>query len=284
MIDLSGKQIKGYELRKLIGQGGFGSVYTAYQPLLDRQVAIKVIHPRYANHPEFIRQFEAEAQLVARLESLHIVPLYDYWRDPAGAYLVMRFFRGGNLRQQLIRGPWELPAIARLLDQIAAALTVAHRNGVVHQDVKPSNILADEDGNAYLSDFGIAKVVVEQHDSAEETISFGSPPYMSPEAIMRQPITHQADIYSLGIVLYELLTGRVPFIAPNTTAIIQKHINAPPVHPPRSAPGVEPRHAAGHGQSAGCPLPGRGEPGQRLPAGDWPRPDVVVDPAGLPAR
>ncbi len=227
MIDLSGKQIKGYELRKLIGQGGFGSVYTAYQPLLDRQVAIKVIHPRYANHPEFIRQFEAEAQLVARLESLHIVPLYDYWRDPAGAYLVMRFFRGGNLRQQLIRGPWELPAIARLLDQIAAALTVAHRNGVVHQDVKPSNILADEDGNAYLSDFGIAKVVVEQHDSAEETISFGSPPYMSPEAIMRQPITHQADIYSLGIVLYELLTGRVPFIAPNTTAIIQKHINDP---------------------------------------------------------
>src|SRR5215831_3567913 len=118
--------LKGYELHEQIGQGGFGAVYRAYQPAVAREVAIKLILPRYANTPDFIRRFEVEAQTIARLESPHIVPLYDYWRDPDGAYLVMRWLHS-SLAESLKNGPWSPDAAARLLDQVAAALTVAHR-------------------------------------------------------------------------------------------------------------------------------------------------------------
>src|SRR5262245_460374 len=116
----SGQIVKGYELRENVGAGGFGEVYRAYQAAVNREVAIKVILPQYANQPEFIRRFEVEAQLVARLEHPHIVPLYDYWRDPDGAYLVMRWLPG-NLRKALEHGPWSLEAAARLLDHVASA-------------------------------------------------------------------------------------------------------------------------------------------------------------------
>src|SRR5690606_1633590 len=151
------RTLKAYELQEQIGTGGFGAVYRAYQPAVGREVAVKIILPDFANHPEFIRRFEAEAHLIARLEHLHIVPLYDYWRDPSGAYLVMRYLRGGSLQDALQSGPCSLEAAALMLDQIAAAVTVAHRNGIIHRDLKPANILLDEDGNAYLSDFGIAQ-------------------------------------------------------------------------------------------------------------------------------
>jgi len=159
MEDLAGRKIKGYELRERIGAGGFGAVYRGYQSTVGREVAIKMILPGYTNHPDFIRRFEAEAQLVARLEHLHIVPLYDYWRDPEGAFLIMRYLRGGNLRHALDRGPFDLEDAALLLDQISSALSLAHSNDTVHRDIKPENILLDEDGNAYLADFGIAKDV-----------------------------------------------------------------------------------------------------------------------------
>src|SRR5512145_2098366 len=141
MDDLSGRVIRGYELREMIGLGGFAAVYRAYQFVVEREVAIKVVLPKYANAPDFIRRFEAEAQLIARLEHLHIVPLYDYWRDPDGAYLVMRWLRGGNLRDALANGPYGLESAALLLEHIGSALAVAHRNGVVHRDLKPANIL-----------------------------------------------------------------------------------------------------------------------------------------------
>lgn len=155
--DLSGRAIRGYTLGEKIGAGAFGAVYRAVQPLVEREVAIKIILPKYANHPDFIRRFETEAQLVARLEHPHIVPLYDYWREPGVAYLVMRLLRGGNVQDLIERGPLALDQIARLLDQIGSALQAAHRSGVVHRDLKPSNVFLDEDGNAYLADFGIAK-------------------------------------------------------------------------------------------------------------------------------
>jgi serine/threonine protein kinase len=150
------KAIRGYELRQLLGAGGFGVVYRAFQPAVDREVAIKVILPEFANRLDFIRRFELEAQLVARLEHPHIVPLYDYWREPDGAYLVMRFLRGGSLRDALRHGPLAPQAAERLLDHVAQALAVAHRQRVIHLDIKPENILLDEEGNHYLSDFGIA--------------------------------------------------------------------------------------------------------------------------------
>jgi serine/threonine protein kinase len=123
--DISQRVIKGYELRELIGTGGFGAVYRAFQPVVEREVAIKVIKAEHANQPDFVRRFEAEAQLVARLEHLHIIPLYDYWRDPNGAYLVMRWLRGGSLGASLTQdGPWSLTASARLLDQIARVSSI----------------------------------------------------------------------------------------------------------------------------------------------------------------
>src|SRR5262245_20558171 len=136
MSDLSGQAVKGYELRERIGAGGFGAVYRAFQSVVEREVAVKVILPEYANHPEFIQRFEAEAQRIARLEHPHIVPLYDYWREPGGAYLVMRWLPI-NLRVSLSQQPWSLTAIARLLDEIAEALTIAHRRQIVHRDLKP---------------------------------------------------------------------------------------------------------------------------------------------------
>jgi WD40 repeat protein/serine/threonine protein kinase len=222
--DLTGQIIKGYELRQLIGQGGFGAVYRAYQSLVEREVAIKIILPQYANHPNFIRRFEAEAQIVARLEHIHIVPLYDYWREPDSACLIMRWLRGGSLQNDLENhGAWEINDIARLLDQIAAALGVAHRNGVVHRDLKPANILLDEEKNAYLADFGIAKNLITDQSISDED-RYGSPAYISPEQIIGQPVSAQTDIYSLGVVLFILLTGRTPFFDPSTTNVIRQHV------------------------------------------------------------
>jgi WD40 repeat protein/serine/threonine protein kinase len=228
MDDLSGQVVKGYELRELIGLGGFAAVYKAYQFAVEREVAIKIILPKYANDPDFIRRFQAEAQLVARLEHIHIVPLFDYWRELNNAYLVMRWLRGGTLFDHIQeRGAWMLPDIARLLDQITAALSIAHRNDVIHQDLTPANILFDEEGNAYLTDFGIAKGVFTYKQGSGKAPLFGSPAYMAPEQIMRQPVSPQTDIYSLGIVLYQLLTGTVPFDSADITDVLSKQVHDP---------------------------------------------------------
>jgi serine/threonine protein kinase len=194
MDNLSGQTFKGYAIHECIGQGAFGAVYRAHQLVVDREVAIKVILPQYANQPDFIRRFETEAQLVARLEHLHIVPLYDYWRDPDGAYLVMRYLRGGSLKEWIGQGALDPGETLRLVEQIAQALAVAHRHGVVHRDIKPSNILLDEERNAYLADFGIAKVA-----GGEPSVEGlrGTLDYISPEQIRSQPVTAQTDVYAL---------------------------------------------------------------------------------------
>jgi serine/threonine protein kinase len=181
MESLSGSYIKGYELKERIGAGGFGAVYRAHQSTVGREVAIKIILPGYANHPDFIRRFESEARLVARLEHMHITPLYDFWRDPEGAYFVMRLMQGGSLSAALRREPYDLEAAAVLLDQMASALSVAHRKGIIHRDMKPSNILLEEDGNAYLADFGIAKDLGGGEGVNEAAAVVGSPDYLAPE-------------------------------------------------------------------------------------------------------
>ena len=222
--ELATRTIKGYELLEQIGQGAFGVIYRARQRHVDRQVAIKVILPEHANQPDFIRRFEAEAQLVAQLDHLHIVPLYDYWREPDGAYLVMRLIKGGNLEKLLERGPLELNETARLLDQIGSALAAAHRQGVIHRDLKPANILLDEEGNAYLSDFGIAKTVGAEARITATGAIVGAPAYLSPEQLQSRALTPQADIYSLGVLLFEMLTGQHPFAGSSTADLIAKHL------------------------------------------------------------
>ncbi len=227
--DLTGRAIRGYALAERIGMGGMGSVYRAVQPNVEREVAVKIILPAFANHPDFIRRFEAEAQLVARLEHPHIVPLYDYWREPGVAYLVMRLLRGGNIQSLLGQGPLSMDVTTHLLEQICSALNAAHRIGVIHRDLKPANVLLDEDNNAYLADFGIAKNIsnpdLEHQTQIDEMI--GTPHYMSPEQIRSLSIKPQTDIYCLGIMLYEMLTGALPFAGPTPFDYIQQHINMP---------------------------------------------------------
>ncbi|MDX1417634.1 MAG: protein kinase, partial [Candidatus Promineifilaceae bacterium] len=220
-------RVRGYELHELLGRGQFGAVYRATQTGVDRDVAIKVIAAQYADNPDFIRRFEVEAQFVARLEHPAIVPLYDYWREPGGAYLVMRWLRGGNLQTALADGRWDLPSAVRLVDQIAGALFTAHRQGIVHRDIKPANILLDEDQNAYLSDFGIAKDIYFDRGTIQEGRLVGSPGYLAPERIAQETVTPLTDIYSLGIMIYELLTGSHPFHDSEAGALIGRHLNDP---------------------------------------------------------
>ncbi|MCU0498946.1 MAG: protein kinase [Anaerolineae bacterium] len=211
MDNLAGQVLKSYQISELIDMGGFGAVYRAHQAVVEREVAVKIIYPVFANRPAFIRQFEAEAQLVASLEHPHIVPLYDYWRDPNGAYIVMRWLRGGHLRTRMGRA-WTPQEVATLLIQVGGALAFAHRYGVVHRDLKPENILLDEDGNAYLADFGIAQILSSPENDDEVMLSsMGSPAYAAPEQVMNNPTTAACDIYSFGVILYELLTGLHPF-------------------------------------------------------------------------
>jgi serine/threonine-protein kinase len=223
----SPRTVKGYDLLEKLGEGAFGAVYRAHQPVVDRQVAVKVILPEFANQPDFIRRFETEAQLVAQLEHLHIVPLYDYWRDPDGAYLVMRLMKGGNLEDLVEKGSLPLAQVAHVLEQVVSALSAAHRKGIVHRDLKPANILLDEDGNAYLSDFGIAKAIGAQSGLTLTGAIVGTPAFISPEQVQSLPITPQTDIYSLGVMLYVMLTGKHPFPETSPGDLIARHLRDP---------------------------------------------------------
>src|SRR5690606_12675764 len=229
MEHTDGITVKGYVFHEQIGAGSFGPVYRAHQTAVGREVAITIILPGFANQPDFIRRGETEAQMVARLEHPHIVPVYDYWRDPNGAYLVMRWLRGGSLREALQAGPYDLAAAALLLDQVASALALAHRIGVVHGNLKPSNILLDEEGNAYLADFGIVKMLGEM--AGQDAVA-SSLDCLSPEQARGEPVTPLTDIYSLGVVLYELLTGEHPFHQCSPVERFYKHLNDP-------LPGIE---------------------------------------------
>ena len=230
MADISGQSIQGYDLKQLIGVGGFGAVYRANQRTIGREVAVKIILPEFANNPEFIRRFEIEAQVISRLEHLHIVPLYDYWRDAEGAYLVMRWLRGGSLKEALQDGALNLGPASKILDQLASGLNAAHRQQIIHSDLKPSNILLDEDGNAYLADFGIAQDLLGSGQPVKLGGSnkiAGSLAYMSPEQALGESITARSDIYSLGIIMFETLTGWHPFPGLTSVQHLFKHINEP---------------------------------------------------------
>ncbi len=199
-LQLTGRPLRGYRLLERIGEGAFGVIWRAADAEVGRDVAVKQIHPRFADHASFVRRFEHEAQTVARLEHPHIVPLYDYWRDGTGAYIVMRWMRGGSLDEVMESGPIDPDTGIGMVDQIASALSAAHRLGIVHQDVKPANVLLDEEGNAYLSDFGIAEDVTDRRD----TVPSSSLGYCSPEQLRHEQATPRSDLYGLGMVVQAL--------------------------------------------------------------------------------
>ncbi|MFN3258911.1 MAG: extracellular solute-binding protein [Ilumatobacter sp.] len=202
-----GLSVRGYELREELGSGDFGVAYRAYQPAVGREVAIKVIRPELANDPTFIRRFEAEARLVARLEHPHIVPLYDFWREPDAAYLVMRLMQGGTLADRLADGALTPVQASAVVGQLAGSLGAAHRTGVAHRDLTPTNVLIDRDGNAYLSDFGIA--VGDDSGPSGEVLRARSlsAPFASPEQLGGEPVDSSSDVFSLAVVMAQAVTG-----------------------------------------------------------------------------
>ncbi len=202
-----GLAVRGYELRDQLGERGSGLLYRAFQPAVGREVAVKVIRPELANDPDFIRRFQGEAQSVARLEHPHIVPLYDFWREPDAAYLVMRLMRGGTLADVLERRALRHDQVLALVDQIGSALQTAHRSGLVHRDVRPANILIDSDDNAYLTDFGIAVDADPSDVDRPSAWAADGAPYVSPEQLGHSDILATSDIYSFGVVVAQSLTG-----------------------------------------------------------------------------
>jgi serine/threonine protein kinase/tetratricopeptide (TPR) repeat protein len=218
-----------YELIEELGLGGMATVYRAYQRTMDRHVAIKVIHHTLASDATWLERFQREARLIARLEHPHILPVYDFDGRHRPPYIVMRYVSGGTLREVIQRARLALPDLTRLLEQIAAALDYAHRQGIIHRDVKPSNIIFDADGNAFLSDFGVARFTTEATLTASG-VAVGTPTYMSPEQVEgRSDVGPAADIYALGLVAFELLTGQPPFTGDNPLALMFQHLHdAPP--------------------------------------------------------
>lgn len=201
-----GRSIRGYELREEAGRGSVGVVYRAYQPAVGREVAIKVLDPDVAGSPDFVRRFAEEARVIASLEHPHIVPLHDFWREPSGAFLVMRWMDGGSLTDRL-GSSWQPAALARAFDQVGSALGYAHSRGVVHRDVKPSNVLFDRGGNAYLCDFGLAVAGIETGRADVGLDGSIAPPYGAPELTRGEGPTVASDIYGLGVLLAEAASG-----------------------------------------------------------------------------
>ena len=224
-----GQMLGSYRIINQIGQGGMASVYKAYQPSMDRHVAIKVLPSQLAESKEFVKRFQQEARIIARLEHPHILPVFDYGESDGVAYFVMRYLEAGTLKDRMVaRRPLPLNEIDRIFTQLTDALSYAHGHGVVHRDLKPANALVDSQGNLFLTDFGIAKLLESASPRLTQTDAImGTPAYISPEQAQARTVDQRSDIYSLGIILYEMVTGQVPFEAETPLAIILKHVSDP---------------------------------------------------------
>ncbi len=239
MSDLIGKTLGPYRILEQIGVGGMATVYKAYQPSMDRYVAIKVL-PHYLStqDEQFLKRFQREARAIAKLEHAHILPVYDYGEHESIPYLAMRYVEAGTLKELIARGPLALDEINRIVGQVGSALDYAHRLGVIHRDVKPGNVLIDDRGDTYLTDFGLARMMEASQHLTASGVGVGTPAYMSPEQSQGVKVDHRSDIYSLGVILYEMVTGRVPYEAETPMAVMLKHITDPLPLPRTVAPDV----------------------------------------------
>lgn len=228
-----------YELLQLLGSGGMAQVYRAHDKFLGRDVALKILREQYSEDEQFVERFRQEAQSAASLSHPNIVQIYDRGRSKDGRYyIVMEHVPGGTLKEHIqSRGPLEADSAAEVIAQIAAALRVAHRRGIVHRDVKPHNVLVTKKGDVKVADFGIAQAASATTISQTSQV-LGTVNYMSPEQAMGEPATPANDLYSVGVVLYEMLTGKVPFKAGSPAAISMKHMNEPPRPPKELNPEV----------------------------------------------
>jgi tRNA A-37 threonylcarbamoyl transferase component Bud32/tetratricopeptide (TPR) repeat protein len=228
----AGTQVGSYEIVERLGKGGMATVYKGYHPRLDRHVAIKVLHPVYKEDASFLRRFTREAQVVARLEHAHIVPVYDFAKHDGYPYLVMRYVEGETLKTRMTRGSLTRPEAVRIAGAVAGALAYAHDRGVLHRDIKPSNILLTKGGGVYLADFGLARITHAGESTLSQDMIMGTPQYISPEQAKGiKELDGRTDVYSFGIVLYEMVTGRVPFQSDTSYAIIHSQIFDEPPKP-----------------------------------------------------
>jgi serine/threonine-protein kinase len=226
----SGSSLGPFLIIELLGKGGMAAVYHAYDTELERDVALKVLPPESLHDDSFARRFEREARLVAQLEHPHIVPIYANGIHEGIPWMSMRLLAGGSLDAVLKKHRLPVARVLEILRSIAEALDHAHAAGVVHRDIKPSNVLLDDAGRVFVGDFGLARVI-EQSLLNTQTAVAGTPHYMAPEQALGGEVDHRCDIYGLGVVAYEMFTGRVPFAADSPLPILLKHVNEPPPAP-----------------------------------------------------
>ncbi|MCE7948672.1 MAG: serine/threonine protein kinase [Chloroflexi bacterium CFX4] len=230
MLQLTGERIGNYEITGMLGEGGMAVVYRARQINVQRDVAFKVIESRLASSPDFIRRFEREAHTIANLNHPHILKLFDFGQHESLIYLVMELQPGGSLAQWL-RNEGALPPeqVVRYVTQVGSALDYAHARGVIHRDLKPQNVLLDEQMNAILTDFGIARIVGDVTALTGSGMAMGTPAYMAPEQWHSAEVDARTDLYALAAIAYELLTARTPFVADTPPAMMYQHLHeAPP--------------------------------------------------------
>ncbi len=214
-----------YEVETELTQGGMGVIFLARDPYIQRQVVIKVLMYSRMLDEVYREFFQREAELIAALEHPAIVPVYDFGWHGQQPYIVMRYMSEGSLDDRLKKGELKLTEAAHILKRVSEALDAAHSRNIIHRDVKPSNILFDSAGEAFLSDFGIAKSKPITDEEGEWLV--GTPAYMSPEQVKGEKVDPRSDVYALGVVLYRLLTGELPFSSDSTTALINAHVEMP---------------------------------------------------------
>ncbi|HXQ39113.1 MAG TPA: serine/threonine-protein kinase, partial [Anaerolineales bacterium] len=228
MPDLSGKILGQYQIIKPIGQGGMAKIYLAYQPSVKREVAIKVLSPAFQEKGSFLKQFSQEVEVIAHLQHPQIIPVYDFGEQDDEMYIVMAYIRGGSLADRIDKASKGLPDqdTIRLLELIAEGLDFAHSKEIVHRDLKSNNILIDENNHPYIADFGLAKLT-EGKLELTNTMMTGTAAYMAPEIAQTGKSTKRADIYALGIILFEMLTGSLPFQGETPYKMLSAHVHQP---------------------------------------------------------
>jgi serine/threonine protein kinase len=233
-----GETVGPYKILAQLGQGGMATVYKAYHAALDRYVALKVLHPAFTDDEAFMTRFQREARVVARLDHPNIVPIYDFAQYEGRPYLVMKFIEGETLKALLAKGRLSLQQMLPVIEAVGAALAYAHQQGVIHRDVKPSNILISSDGKIYLTDFGLARMAQSSTSLTSDQL-VGTPQYISPEQAMSKPdLDARSDIYSFGVVVYEMVVGRVPYDADTPYSVVHDHIYTPLPMPRQVNPSV----------------------------------------------